>query len=402
MAAYAETVTALMKRAVKVDQVIGIGMFMGRCDVTNYNSTLVEITDITGKFGTLMEVICSSISDNGYLMRWDKIGKAFKAHYPTAAAVAHTHDLKYIGGITITEPVAIEGGDKLGKNAAVDRTIAGADVATKGGVVAAAAVSATAALEVANDVDVGVVEFVAYGLIQKMGTLNLTSLIAEVQRHHAGRSDLTDQIVVDKLNLVQERLARVWEWEELDEDEEVTITISSVAKDDKTISLVNTYRDIYSVRLVTGDGTSRKLDFIAKRTFDQMFPEPEFHARNDPLIYTVWKTNLEVYPVPLSADTLAIRGIKWAADFSSGVGGAKSDFDRKDDILIYWTVSMCWDHLGEYERAKRFFGIASNMIDKAKDEQDTKPDLEIKPAFESGKGVGIGQYWFNPFIRWMK
>lgn len=94
MAAYAETVTALMKRAVKVDQVTGIGMFMGRCDVTNYNSTLAEITDITGKFGTLMEVICSAISDNGYLMRWDKTGKAFKAHYPTSPLVAVTGTIK--------------------------------------------------------------------------------------------------------------------------------------------------------------------------------------------------------------------------------------------------------------------------------------------------------------------
>ncbi len=236
-----------------------------------------------------------------------------------------------------------------------------------------------------------------------MGTLNLTSLIAEVQRHHANRSDLTDQIVIDKLNIVQERLARVWNWEELDNGEEVTITISATAKDDKTIALVNTYKEIYSVRLVTGDGTSRKLERVSKRSFDKMFPEPEFVARNEPSIYTVWKNKLEVYPVPLTADTLAIRGIKWAAGFSSGVGGAKSDFDRKDDILIYWTVSMCWDHLGEYERAKRFFGIANNMLDKAKDEQETKPDLEIKPAFESGYGRGApGQYWLNPFIRYVK
>jgi len=159
MAVYANTVTALMKRAVKVDQVTGIGMFMGRCDVTNYNRTFAEITAITGKFGTLMEVICSTISDNGYLIRWDKVGKAFKAYYP---ADNHTHNLTYIGGITASEAVAIDGGDTLGKNAATDRTIVGADSATKGGVVA---VAATVALEVTNDVDVGVVEFVAYGLI---------------------------------------------------------------------------------------------------------------------------------------------------------------------------------------------------------------------------------------------
>ncbi len=237
-----------------------------------------------------------------------------------------------------------------------------------------------------------------------MGRLNLTALIAEVQRHHAGRSDLTDQIVIDKLNLVQERLARLWEWEELDTDEEVTITITSVPKDDKIITLVTDYRDIYSVRLITGaqTGRSRKLDYIPKRTFDSMFPEPEFDARSEPTLYTVWKKKLELYRVPEIADTIAVRGMKWATDFSSGAGSAKSDFDRKDDILIYWTVSMVWDHLGEYERAKRFFGIASNMVDKAMDEQETKPDLEIKPAFEARRSNMVGKYWADPFVMWVR
>lgn len=165
MADYANTVTSLMKRAVKVDQVTGIGMYVGKCDLTNYNSTLAEIVAITGKFKNIIQVICSTISDNGYLARWDATGEAFKAYYATAAAAAHTHNLIYIGGITASEPVAIEAGDKLGKNAATNRTIVGADSATKGGVVTAAAVNATAALEVANDVDIGVIEFVAYGLI---------------------------------------------------------------------------------------------------------------------------------------------------------------------------------------------------------------------------------------------
>jgi len=237
-----------------------------------------------------------------------------------------------------------------------------------------------------------------------MGTLNLTSLISQIKLHHANRGDLTDQIIIDKLNLVQERLARLWEWEELDTDEEVIITITSVPKDDKIITLANTYRDIYSVRLITGanTGRSRKLDYIAKRTFDKMFPEPEFNARSEPTIYTVWKDKLELYRVPELADTIAVRGMKWPDAFSSGVGSAKSNFDRKDDILIYWTVSMIWDHLGEYDRAKRFFGIASNMVDKAMDEQETKPDLEIKPAFESGRGNVVGKYWADPFIMWVR
>jgi hypothetical protein len=55
---------------------------------------------------------------------------------PTFTGDSHVHDMKYIGGITATEAVAIQGGDTLGKNAATDRTIAGSASATKGGVVA--------------------------------------------------------------------------------------------------------------------------------------------------------------------------------------------------------------------------------------------------------------------------
>lgn len=52
-----------------------------------------------------------------------------------SALASHDHNLKFIGGIAETEAVMIAGGDTLGKNAATDRTIAGADSATKGGVV---------------------------------------------------------------------------------------------------------------------------------------------------------------------------------------------------------------------------------------------------------------------------
>ena len=152
MAAYAATVTSTMKRAVKVDQITGFGMFMGRCDVTNYNQTLAEITDISKKFGTLMEVVVSAISDNGYLMRWCKVGKAFKAYYPTAVAAAHTH------AVAVTAGTA---GDAVTNDSGVLNSTGGEDLVTE----SAGAVTATAALQVASDVDVGVVEFVAYGLI---------------------------------------------------------------------------------------------------------------------------------------------------------------------------------------------------------------------------------------------
>ncbi len=87
MAAYASTVTSTMLRAVKVDQVTGFGMYVGKCDITNYNQTVTDITDITKKFGTLMQVICSAVSDNGYGVRFDAADKGFKAYVPGLSSI---------------------------------------------------------------------------------------------------------------------------------------------------------------------------------------------------------------------------------------------------------------------------------------------------------------------------
>ncbi len=62
-----------------------------------------------------------------------------------APAQTHTHDMTFIGGIATTEAVMIAAGDTLGKNAATDRTIAGAAVATKGGVVSSTLAAAALA-----------------------------------------------------------------------------------------------------------------------------------------------------------------------------------------------------------------------------------------------------------------
>ena len=110
-----------------------------------------------GNFGMLNEILRILIQapPDGYEYRYDPTVRTANpvAPYGTIrifqsngvgsvtfpALAAHTHDLTFIGGITATEPVAIAGGDTLGKNAATNRTIAGANVASKGGVVAVSA-----------------------------------------------------------------------------------------------------------------------------------------------------------------------------------------------------------------------------------------------------------------------
>jgi len=123
------------------------GIVVGKIDVTNYNSTLVEITDVSKRFsGGTPTVIISGISDNGYLGRWDASSKSIKCYYLTDA---HTH------AVAVTAGTA---GDAVTNNAGVLESTGGQDLATN-------AATKSAGTEVANDVDCGVFEFIAYGTV---------------------------------------------------------------------------------------------------------------------------------------------------------------------------------------------------------------------------------------------
>jgi len=144
----AATVTVVSRRSVGDEWEVRATLNLG-----TYATRGVETTN-----GFLADLGLMSIRDakidpkSGYVFEWVPAMGLVKA-YRSAAQEAHTHDLKYIGGITATEPVAIDGGDTLGKNAATDRTIAGADSATKGGVVSGDAIAQAALAEVSNSVD---------------------------------------------------------------------------------------------------------------------------------------------------------------------------------------------------------------------------------------------------------
>ena len=83
MASYAATVTSTMKRAVKIDQVVGIGIFTGRVDLTNYNTTLAAITDISKKFRSVIAVV-GGITEGGNWVEWVAASNAFKAYVSNA------------------------------------------------------------------------------------------------------------------------------------------------------------------------------------------------------------------------------------------------------------------------------------------------------------------------------
>ena len=71
-----------------------LGMFAGKCNVTDYDSgTLLEITGITRNFIAstvsgythgILAVIPQGFSDEGYEFKWDYTTGAFEAYYPTS------------------------------------------------------------------------------------------------------------------------------------------------------------------------------------------------------------------------------------------------------------------------------------------------------------------------------
>jgi hypothetical protein len=89
MAAYACTVTPAFPRAMKYLQFFGLGVFIGKADITNYNQTGAEVTGITKFFnGGAPTVVCSGVSDGAVkqLVRWDPTEKCFHCYVPTTGA----------------------------------------------------------------------------------------------------------------------------------------------------------------------------------------------------------------------------------------------------------------------------------------------------------------------------
>jgi hypothetical protein len=235
-----------------------------------------------------------------------------------------------------------------------------------------------------------------------MGTLNLAGLLVEVRRFFSNRSDLTDAIITTNLNLAQEDIAKVWDWEELDNTLSGTLSITASEVDDKFLAIpVSTIKEIHSFRLITGDGRSRKLEQVSVRNFDLVIPEPEYYARRIPLKYCLHKNKVEFWPVPDEAYPYIIRTTNWPTAFA-GDTGAFSDLDRKDLALVYRAASILNDTLGEYERAGRFYGIYRALINDDISEEQSMPDRDIKPPSEirrSSSGTAPGNYWQNPFFK---
>jgi hypothetical protein len=101
MAAYAATLTLAQRNAKAVYP--GVGMVYGTINVTNYNSTLVEVA-LDTYFTSDPTVILGGATDAGYLVAWDTTSKSVKAwdHLDTGVGeVANDTDIGAVSFIAI-------------------------------------------------------------------------------------------------------------------------------------------------------------------------------------------------------------------------------------------------------------------------------------------------------------
>ena len=82
MAAYAHTTTLTRTHTQKISPG-RMGFLFGKTDVSNSSPTHIQITKITDQFSasTQVDVIVSGVSDNGYLVRWDRTTMAFEIRH---------------------------------------------------------------------------------------------------------------------------------------------------------------------------------------------------------------------------------------------------------------------------------------------------------------------------------
>lgn len=83
MAAYAATVT-LDDPMPDLLSAKGLRIIRGVVNVTNYNTSLAEITGITGKFRSgAPTVVLGGVTSNGLVAAWVPASKSIKAWFPT-------------------------------------------------------------------------------------------------------------------------------------------------------------------------------------------------------------------------------------------------------------------------------------------------------------------------------
>jgi len=204
--------------------------------------------------------------------------------------------------------------------------------------------------------------------------------------------------VVTYLNWGQKRIARVYDFDELN----TLLTTPTLVADVKRYPLesgtnnlgLTRVKDISSIRLIDAEN-SRKLERWSYRKLDKRFPRPENYSTGRPSVYVRHGNYLEFFKIPDDTYSLSVRISQWAQDLSST--SQTSDFQDKDELLVTVGVLETYLALEEYSDAKIWFEkFMGEMRDCISAESDVDWEPQAVP-FGSIVSYGSGEPWKDPY-----
>lgn len=228
-----------------------------------------------------------------------------------------------------------------------------------------------------------------------MGTLTFDELKDELRAALGGRTDL-DSRLGRFLNLAQQRLARIHDFDEMEVLSKSQLVYNNV--DEDRFLQMPTLREIYSITLIDG-ANSRKLIGKTPQWMDRLMPKPEYWARDIPVVYTIWGSYLEFWPLPKQTYDIRVRWTTWPIDLTDST--QKSQFNNKDDVILELAQSRVYYSLGKEEDGAKHEAIAKMLLGEAWSQDRARPDINIvpAPADDQVTGIGTNEPWNNPFVR---
>ena len=226
----------------------------------------------------------------------------------------------------------------------------------------------------------------------------ICDVVGKSQNAAAISGALLSARVVKYLNLGQKRIARFYNFHELNKYNENAATITDIKRypmGNGTNNLgLTRVKDIYSIRLID-DAYSRVITRWSPRKFDRIYPYPAKYSTDRPSIYIRWGNDLEFFKIPSGAYTLYIRYSQWAQDLT--LGTQVSDYLNKDQLLITTGIFETYLALEEYEDAKIYY---AKLLGELKDAVKVEGDVDWEPEAEESGRYGYyesGSPWTDPF-----
>lgn len=244
-----------------------------------------------------------------------------------------------------------------------------------------------------------------------MGTLTLAEMQEEFLADLGNRSELTAAKQTRVLNLAQERLARLRDWQEMRVTVNSTLAYTGVPATDMFLPLPDAspyIREIYSVLLKDGTQT-RKMRRILPRLWDKVIRDATANNfTNHPSIYTIWDWSVatakaEIYPLPNQAYPIQWRITRWPVALVNS--SDKSQFRFKDELIVKLATIYQLNQLGKEDESLKHQKLFRDLFVEALSTDSEDPDVEIPSGLEQVGSVTMDpwspNYWQDPFQKEM-